>query len=134
MKHETVVQVRFCETDALGHVNNVSYFIYTETARVGLIKSLGFMDPARRWSFVVVSSACEFKAQAFFDDELKIYTEVTRIGTSSVDLKHEIVKVKTGQLIAVGRDTVVYFDVGEQRSKPLTEEMKAKLRHYMEEG
>lgn len=134
MKHETVVQVRFCETDALGHVNNVSYFIYMETARVGFVKSLGLWDPTSRWSFVVVSTSCEFKAQAFFDDELKILTEVARIGNSSADLKHEIINNRTGQLIALGRDTIVHFDVHEQKSRPFTEEMREKLRRYMPEG
>ena len=30
MAHEIPVKVRFSETDALGHISNISYFIYLE--------------------------------------------------------------------------------------------------------
>lgn len=36
--YETQVKVRFCETDALGHINNTSYFIYLEEARIAFLK------------------------------------------------------------------------------------------------
>lgn len=32
--HLTEIRTRYCESDALGHINNVSYFIYFEQARV----------------------------------------------------------------------------------------------------
>lgn len=34
--HEIQVTIRLCETDALGHINNASYFVYLEEARKGL--------------------------------------------------------------------------------------------------
>lgn len=36
--HELKVNVRFSETDALGHINNTSYFIYLEEARMKFLK------------------------------------------------------------------------------------------------
>jgi len=30
LMHEIQVNVRFSETDALGHINNASYFVYLE--------------------------------------------------------------------------------------------------------
>ncbi len=39
--HELEVNVRFSETDALGHVNNTSYFVYLEEARLKFFEALG---------------------------------------------------------------------------------------------
>lgn len=39
MAYETAVKVRFCETDALGHISNISYFIYLEEARTDFLLS-----------------------------------------------------------------------------------------------
>lgn len=38
--YETQVKVRFCETDALGHINNTSYFIYLEEARIAFFEEM----------------------------------------------------------------------------------------------
>ena len=37
---ELEVNVRFSETDALGHINNTSYFIYLEEARMKFFEAL----------------------------------------------------------------------------------------------
>ena len=40
--HEIQISVRFGETDALGHINNTSYFIYLEEARIRFFESIGY--------------------------------------------------------------------------------------------
>ncbi|WP_429897274.1 acyl-CoA thioesterase [Heyndrickxia faecalis] len=39
--HELKLRTRFCETDAIGHINNTSYFIYLEDARLKFFESIG---------------------------------------------------------------------------------------------
>ena len=36
-RHEVEIQVRFADTDAMGHVNNATYLTYCEIARVALL-------------------------------------------------------------------------------------------------
>ena len=38
--HRTEIQVRFNDTDALGHINNSSYALYAEIGRLELIKQI----------------------------------------------------------------------------------------------
>ena len=75
------VTVRFAETDALGHVNNTSYFIYMEDARLHLLKELGWNTSHKDWSFVLVSTKCDFINQAYFDQILRIDTSIQKVGT-----------------------------------------------------
>lgn len=130
MHEEINVKVRCAETDALGHVNNTSYFIYIEEARVEFFAKLGFNMNAEEWRFILASTKCDFASQAYFGQMLVVETTVNRIGTKSFGLDHHILDKETGTLIAKGTETVVYFNFEEQKSEPLPESLRNKLEQY----
>jgi acyl-CoA thioester hydrolase len=88
---EISITVRFGETDALGHVNNASYFVYLEEARISFFESLGYGMDVKGWNFILASTRLDFISQGYFNQTLKVRTFVTRIGTKSFELGHEIV-------------------------------------------
>ena len=111
------VYVRYCETDAGGHVNNTSYFIYLEEARTKFFATLGLAPSERKnLNFIVGRVECDFIAQAYAGQTLTISTTVSRIGTKSFTIKNEIKEAETGSLIAVGSAVTVCFNFEEQRS------------------
>ncbi|WP_456275719.1 acyl-CoA thioesterase [Bacillus sp. AK128] len=130
MKFEIDVLVRFCETDALGHVNNSSYFIYLEEARVRFFQKLGFPMDMKEWNFILASTKCDFLNQAYFSQNLKITTTVSHIGTKSFTLQHDILDAQTENQIARGTATIVYFDFNEQKSAPIPEQLRSQLESF----
>lgn len=128
---EIQVQVRFGETDALGHINNTSYFIYLEDARIRFFEKLGFTMQLNDWKFILASTKCDFVSQGYFDQILTVKTYVSRIGTKSFQLEHDIVCARTNQLIAKGTAIIVYFDFEIQHSKELPELLKEELQSYV---
>lgn len=124
MGQKIEVKVRFAETDLLGHVNNASYFVYLEEARVEFFKTV---FPEKKQSFVVASVKCDFLRQAFFDQWLMIQTKVVKIGNKSFDLEHAIIDKNSGELIASGRSVVVHFNFEKQASETITSEMRKQL-------
>ncbi|MDN4073133.1 acyl-CoA thioesterase [Fictibacillus terranigra] len=114
--HEIELTVRFCETDALGHINNTSYFIYLEEARIRCFESLGLDMNTNEWSFILASTKCDFMAQGYFNDRLLVRTGVCKIGTKSFTLVHEIYKEETEELVARGNAVIVYFDFKKQQT------------------
>lgn len=128
MIQETQVTVRFCETDALGHINNTSYFIYLEEARIQFFESLGYSMNTREWNFIVASTKCDFVNQGYFNQILTIKTYVTKIGTKSFEINHEIICSKTGQLIAKGNAIIVFFDFKEQKSQVIPDLLREGLK------
>ncbi|GGE47222.1 hypothetical protein GCM10011391_27550 [Pullulanibacillus camelliae] len=132
MSSLTTVQVRFSETDAIGHVNNVSYFIYLEQARVDFIKSLQADREHPDLFLAVVSMTCDFIRQAFFDQVLIIETTVTDIGGKSFTLKHTMKEKQTDDTIAVGQSVVVLLDREKNKAVPLNAGWKEKLRCHQE--
>lgn len=130
MIHELTTRVRFSETDALGHVNNVSYYIYMEEARITLLEAIGCVMDTDRWQFIVASTGCNYLSQAYFGQVLRISTTVSKIGTKSFHLEHDIADAKTGTSVALGRSVLVYFNFQTQQSEPLPDAVRGQLQAY----
>jgi acyl-CoA thioester hydrolase len=129
--YENRVKVRFCETDALGHINNTSYFVYLEEARIQFFEEMGASMNPTKWQYILASTKCDFVAQGYFNQVLTIKTFVTKIGNKSFTVGHEIVDSDTNELIARGEAVIVYFNFDIQQSEPLPDHIKQFLQGYM---
>lgn len=126
------VKVRFSETDMFGHLNNTVPFVYFEQARIAFFKEKGFMQEWVKQEHdtmpVVADLQCDFIAQVYFDEPLKIYVKVNGIGNSSVDLHYLGIR-KDGSPCFTGRGAMVQVSKKTGKSVPWTDEMKDKLRN-----
>jgi acyl-CoA thioester hydrolase len=129
--HEIQITVRFGETDALGHINNASYFVYLEEARIRFFEKLGYKMDAGNWNFILASTKCDFINQGYFNQALTLKTYVSKIGNKSFQLKHEITDSSTNGLIARANGIMVYFDFENQRSEPLPDRLRESLMYYL---
>ena len=129
--HELNVNVRFSETDALGHINNTSYFIYLEEARMKFFEALGLASNIEDWNFLLASTKCDFITQGYFNQLLSVRTYLTKVGTKSCELSHDIICSQTGETIAKGTATLVCFNFGEQKSEPIPETIKEELISHL---
>jgi acyl-CoA thioester hydrolase len=130
MEHQSFIRTRFCESDALGHINNVSFFIYLEQARVDFFMDAQILENLNDWSFVAASAHCDFIKQAFVNQNLVVKTWVSQIGRTSLKLKHQILDQNNEELIAEGEVVLVSYNVTEQKTEPLSEQIKEKLNLY----
>jgi len=117
----TAVQTRFADLDALGHVNNVAFFTYTETARVRYMQE-------RRGTLgrvLVARSECdhrrEISAQVRTVD-VTVYAEA--VGRTSFVLRHDL--EVDGETVATGRTVLVKVDAA-SRPVPLRDEERTLL-------
>ncbi|MGO4273618.1 acyl-CoA thioesterase [Paenibacillus sp. TAF58] len=131
----TPTKVRFCETDANGHLSHLSSVIYMEQARCEYMNGLGLFfansDGALAdKTFFLVSQSVEYKSQAYFNDELDIYLKVSRIGTSSIETQYAIVKRENQQVVSLATSTGVYVDVHTQKGTPLPEDLVSRIEQF----
>lgn len=131
MAFETKVKVRFCETDALGHISNISYFIYLEEARTDFFIDLGFGADLEDWKVIVASAKCDFVRQGHYNQQLTVMSEVQKIGRSSFTIVHRIQDSETGELIANGEVSAVYFDFTEQKSEKIPDNLRSMLEKHL---
>ena len=126
---EIEVYARFCETDAAGHINNTSYFIYMEEARSKFFQGIGFTGEDTRGNidFIIASTSCDFIAQAFTGQDLRVKTMVDRIGSKSFTLVHTITDGNSEALVAKGQATIVCFDYRAQQTEMIPHTLRVLL-------
>lgn len=83
----TVPQVRFSDTDAMGHVSSMSYAAWAEVGRADFFGAIP--DPETPW-FVLVKLVLEFHSEGRFGEAFTLTTRPSRIGQKSLTLVHEI--------------------------------------------
>lgn len=129
----TPIQIRFSDCDMGGHVHNAVYLNYFEIARVGFFVS-GF---GRDWDWksdglIVKKNVVEYNVPTFIADEISVEVNCTHIGNKSFTLSYAVVDGK-GTLKASGESIIVSFDYKTQRTKPVTDRMRALLEaHYID--
>lgn len=129
--HTTEICTRFCESDALGHINNTSYFIYLEQARVDFILDEKIIPNIEDWPFILASIHCDYKQQIYVKENLIIKTQVIELGRSSFKLAHEICRQGSEELLAYGEAVLVHFDFNHQKSTMIPEAIRSKLKKYL---
>ena len=87
----TDVQVRFADTDMLGHINNTAYAAFTEVGRSDFFTNLEGDAP---W-FVLARLETDFRREAFLQDALQVRTRVESLGTTSMTLRQDIWRDET---------------------------------------
>ncbi|MDQ1637813.1 MAG: acyl-CoA thioester hydrolase [Pyrinomonadaceae bacterium] len=121
--HESVVRVRYAETDKMGIVYYANYLIWFEIGRTDFCRARGFayrdMEENDDAFLVVAESYCRYKAPAYYDDELLVRTHITELRRRSLRFGYEIVRAGDGQVIAEGETGHVITDsTGRVRSIP----------------
>jgi acyl-CoA thioester hydrolase len=125
---ELKIPVAWGDMDAFGHVNNVQYMRYFETARVKYFDNMMIGDDAKSpVKPVLASLTANFKAPVVYPDTLTVKIGVTKIGNSSLNMCSEMYNQK-GQLVLEAFCTIVSFDFELQRPVAVPE----KIKNYIE--
>lgn len=125
--HETSLLTRYCESDALGHINSVSYFIYLEQARVEFFLENEIVFGLQNWPFILASTHCDYKRQIYINDKIVIQSFVKNIGSSSFTLGHDFYREGEKEKLAYGEAVIVHFDFNHQKSSPIPPDMFERL-------
>jgi acyl-CoA thioester hydrolase len=121
MVHRTELQMRFSDTDALGHVNNIAFASYAETGRVDFLKRLGHSVT----SLILANVAIDYRRQIAFGESLHIDTWVEALGKSSITLGQTI--WANDERAADVKSVAVHFDYKTGKPIELTAEIRAVL-------
>lgn len=117
---------RFNDTDALGHINNASYATWFEEGRRPVFEYfIPDLDP-KKWNLIIARIEIDYLAQGYYQKATTIKTSVEKIGNSSFVLLQEA--IQEGQVICRGKSYMVHFDYQTQKSVPIPEAVRARLK------
>ncbi len=119
---------RWGDNDVYGHVNNVVYYAFFDTAVNGLLVEAGALDIAEGAVIgLVVETGCRYFAPVAFPDALTAGVRVARLGRTSVRYEIAIFAAGEDMAAAQGHFVHVYVDRRTRRPVPLPERLRAVL-------
>ena len=103
------ISTRWMDNDCYGHVNNVVYYSWFDTAVNSYLIEEGVLDPnAGSTIGLVVSSSCNYFDPISYPQPVDVGIAVTRIGRSSVEYRIGIFAQDSVQSSAWGKFVHVY--------------------------
>ncbi len=124
-----IVEPRFSETDALGHINNTVLPVWFEQARTPIFKFFTPTLAVDEWSLILAKIEVSFLKQIYYGEVLEIKTYIEMIGTKSFVVYHEAWQHQ--QQVANGKAVMVYFDHASQKSQQIPETIKELLKAHL---
>jgi len=124
--YETSIPIRWGDMDAMGHLNNTTYFRYMETARIDWIHSLGLpLDPSGE-GLVIINAFCTFHRQFEYPGNVLLRMYASEPGRSSFESWTTMERADApGTIHATGGATTVWVDYKAQKSRPLPDALRA---------
>lgn len=110
------IPTRWHDNDVFGHVNNVVYYGWFDTAVNAWLVENGFLDPATSEVVgLVVETGCTYFESVAFPEIVEAGIAVERLGNSSVTYRIGIFREGGAQAAAQGRFTHVYVERATQK-------------------
>ncbi|MFJ1460153.1 thioesterase family protein [Nocardia wallacei] len=111
---------RWADNDHYGHVNNVTYYSYFDTAvNAWLIHATGTDIRDLPAIGVVAETSCRFHGSLSFPDRLRVGLRITRLGRTSITYGLAIFREDGDALELAATGTFVHVYVDEQTRKPV---------------
>jgi acyl-CoA thioester hydrolase len=123
------IPVQWGELDAYGHVSNVVFFRYFESARVLYLERCGFIESYDRHKIGVIlhSTSCRFRRPLFYPDTALVGARAADLAHDRFTMAYEIVSVASGDPAAEGEATVVSYDYNTRQVVPIPQDVRAAI-------
>ncbi|MDR2154775.1 MAG: acyl-CoA thioesterase [Burkholderiaceae bacterium] len=123
------ITTRWMDNDQYGHVNNVVYYSWFDTAVNAHLIEQGALDPAGGQTIgLVVETQCQYFAPLAFPRNVEAGIRVAHIGSSSVRYEVGLFAQGEARTAAKGYFVHVYVDRATQRPVPLPPVLKTILK------
>lgn len=114
------------DQDTLGHVNNIVYLRWAETARIEYLARTGVWNGSaiERIGPILATISCDYRLPLTYPDTVYAGTRITAIGNSSFRMAHRIVSSNRRAVAADLDSTLVLLDYSAGKSVALPAEVR----------
>ncbi len=123
------VPVAWADMDAMGHVNNVVYFRYFETARITCFAELGLgpIEQSDDVGPILHSASCRFRIPLTYPDTVTVGARIGEVGEDRFAMLYRAVSHRHGAIAADGESVIVTFSYATQTKAPVSDDLRALL-------
>jgi acyl-CoA thioester hydrolase len=116
-RHFEAIDTRWMDNDAYGHVNNVVYYSWFDTAVNRFLVTHGVLDIEHGAVIgLVIETQCNYFASVAFPDRISVGVSVTKLGNSSV--RYDLGIFRQEEEIASAQGHFVHVYVDRETRKP----------------
>tara|TARA_B110000003_G_scaffold152808_2_gene153520 strand:- start:32286 stop:32723 length:438 start_codon:yes stop_codon:yes gene_type:complete len=131
-KYFQVITTRWSDNDIYGHVNNITYYSYFDTAtNQYLIDHAGFDIQNAPIVGFIVHSNCNYIGPIAFPDKIEVGIFVKKIGNSAVTYNIGIFKKGEDKASAFGEFIHVFVNRNDKQSTPIPASIKKALQRLL---
>lgn len=124
------IEVWFGDVDAFGHVNNVKYARFLETARAKFfLDRFGKLEP----TFVIRRLEMDFLSPMFLGETAVVEMWVGNIGNTSWEFLYRITEKESGREVVRARSVQVWIDLENNTKVPIPEDVRRVLEQERRE-
>jgi acyl-CoA thioester hydrolase len=123
------ITTRWMDNDQYGHVNNVVYYSYFDTAVNGYLIEASGCDVRQLPAIgIVAETSCRFLSELSFPDVVYAGLALEKLGNSSVVYRIGLFRNQELEPAAIGRFVHVYVDAATRRPVPIPAPVRAALQ------
>lgn len=130
------VPVAWGEMDAMGHVNNIVYFRYFESARIAYFEKMGLIDFMNKTGIgpILATTSCRFRIPLTYPDSVLIGAKVVSVEDDRFVMNYIVVSKRHRKPAAEGEGVIVAFDYRGGKKVPVPEALKQKVLEIERSG
>ena len=117
--------IHWGEMDAFNHLNNVVYYRYAESARIGYLQALGMFDG--NMVTVLAQSSCQYLRPVTYPDTLLLGVRCQRLGNTSIVIEYSYYSCAQELIVATADAVIVRLDSDGKDKLPWTAEERERL-------
>jgi acyl-CoA thioester hydrolase len=122
------ITTRWMDNDAYGHVNNVIYYSWIDTAVNRFLIDHRLLDIGESPVVgIVAETGCRYLAQIAYPDPVTVGLRVGRLGRSSVRYEVAVFRAEDEAASAEGHFVHVYVDRATMRPVPIPAHVRAEM-------
>ena len=123
------IPVAWGDMDAMGHVNNVVYFRYFETARIACFAELGLgsIEQSNGVGPILHSASCRFRIPLTHPDTVTVGAQIGEVGEDRFVMRYRAVSHHHGAVAADGESLIVTFDYATGGKARVPDDLAARL-------
>ncbi len=124
--YEMLIPIRWGDMDAMGHLNNGSYFRYLETCRIDWFHSIGCIPSPEGEGPVIVNAFCNFYKQLEYPGDVRMKMFVSDPGRTTFESWGTMERAdQPGVIHAAGGATTIWVDFKSQKAATMPDWLRA---------
>jgi acyl-CoA thioester hydrolase len=123
--HETHLQTRWTDFDALGHITHAAYPVYLDEARDAVLTAT--VGPFIEFAWVIAHVSIDYKREIVQGArEVVVRSRIAAVGRTSITFEQEVVR-PDGEVAAVCTSVLVAWDLEARAARPIEDGERALL-------